>query len=85
MPENTVETVDLAPEDVAVVVEQAKKGWKTTEFWFTAITSLLVAFNGIPLPESAEGYVIAALAGLYAVSRGLAKKDAPAVVPLPPA
>lgn len=58
-----------------------KPGYKTTEFWLTAvamIVSLLFASDIIPTGSSIErllGTVAAALGGAgYAVSRGLAKK-----------
>ncbi len=74
-PEEYEELADLAP----VVVRESKEGYKTTEFWVSVVTSLAVVFNGVPLPESKEGYVVAFIAGLYAVARGLAKKGVPAV------
>lgn len=68
--------------DARLVVKETKKGYKTTEFWLTILGSLAVVFNGVPLPESKEGYVVAALVGLYAVARGLAKKGIPDVRPV---
>lgn len=70
-------------EAAEVVIRESKAGWRTTEFWVTVIASLAVVFNGIPAPESKEGYIAAALAGLYAVSRGLAKKGVPVVETVP--
>ncbi len=71
----------IGPEDYVehalVVAKETKSAWRTTEFWLTVVSILAVQFNGIPLPESKEGYVAAALAGLYALSRGLAKKGVP--------
>ena len=64
-------------DEVAYVVKESKAGWKTTEFWITVITSIAVVFNGIPAPESKEGYIVAGVAALYAVSRGLAKNKVP--------
>lgn len=61
------------------VVEESKKGFKTTEFWLAIATSVLVLLNGIPMPEQYEGFVIAALGAVYALSRGIAKKGVPHV------
>lgn len=59
------------------VVKESKAGFRTTEFWFTILTSILVVANAIPMPEKYEGIVVAALGGVYAISRGLAKKGVP--------
>jgi hypothetical protein len=72
------ETTDLI-ESIPNVVKESKAGHKTTEFWLTVITSVLVVLNGIPLPEKYEGFVVAALGAVYALSRGLAKKGIPVV------
>jgi hypothetical protein len=72
------ETADLI-ESIPTVVKESKAGHKTTEFWLTVITSVLVVLNGIPLPEKYEGFVVAALGAVYALSRGLAKKGIPVV------
>ena len=77
-PEEQKELIDIGP----VVVKETKEGYRTTEFWVTVLTSLAVVFNGVPLPESKEGYVVAFIAGLYAVARGLAKRGVPHVEPL---
>jgi hypothetical protein len=61
------------------VVEESKKGYKTSEFWLAIATSVLVLLNGIPMPEQYEGFVIAALGAVYALSRGIAKKGVPHV------
>lgn len=61
------------------VIEESKKGYKTTEFWLAVATSVLVLLNGIPMPEQYEGFVIAALGAVYALSRGIAKKGVPHV------
>lgn len=79
---DTVEELTELQKSLPVVVAETKKGYKTTEFWFTIITSLAVVFNGIPAPESKEGYIIAFIAGLYAVARGLAKRGSPETKPL---
>lgn len=77
-PEEQKELVELAP----LVYKETRAGWRTTEFWITVVSALAVVFNGVPLPESKEGYVVALLAGLYAIARGLAKRGTPHVEPL---
>lgn len=68
------------------IVKESKAGYKTTEFWLAIVTSLLVVFNGVPLPEKFEGFVVAAIGVAYALSRGLAKQGVPVVeVTTPPA
>lgn len=73
------EGIDLpAPSVVQVSSMTVKPGWKTTEFWMTALTNLglvLAACVGVLPPQ------YAALAGAlsqvaYNVSRGLAKRPA---------
>lgn len=68
--------------DVPEVVKESKAGYKTTEFWVTVVTAILVVLNGIPLPEKYEGAVVAALGAVYALSRGIAKKGVPVVEPV---
>lgn len=68
---------DALGEAVATVVKESRGGARTTEFWLAIATSLLVVLNGIPMPEQYEGYVVAGLAAVYAISRGLAKKGVP--------
>lgn len=65
------------------VVKETKEGWRTTEFWVTLVTAILVVLNGIPLPEKYEGAVVAALGAVYALSRGLAKQGIPSIEPSP--
>lgn len=72
------ETDELAPAVNAVITE-SKKGYKTTEFWVSVAVALLTVLDGIPLPEKFEGFVVAGIAAVYAVSRGLAKGGVPAV------
>jgi hypothetical protein len=71
--------VEGLPDAVDVVVTETKKGYKTTEFWLTVVSILAVWLDAVPLPTSKEGYVVAALGGVYALSRGLAKNAVPAV------
>lgn len=66
---------------VEVVVKESKAGYKTTEFWLTAITSVLVALSALPVPHNAQGYVVGAIVALYALARGLAKLGTPSVQP----
>lgn len=61
----------LVAESVAII----KPGWKTTEFWISVLTSagsILASAIGF-LPPKYAAIVTAASAGLYSVSRGLAK------------
>ncbi len=78
-PGEVVERIDPSEvgDEVAYIVKESKAGWRTSEFWITIITTLAVLFNGIPAPESKEGYIAAGLAAIYAVSRGLAKNKVP--------
>jgi len=52
-----------------------KPGWKTTEFWVTAVPGLLVTIlepimnSGLALP----GWAGPALMAVYALARGMAK------------
>lgn len=71
----TRDVIEAAP----AVIKESKSGAKTTEFWLAVVTSVLVVLNGIPLPEQYEGVVVAALAGIYALSRGISKQGIPAV------
>jgi len=61
-----------------------KPGIRTTEFWVTAIViagSALDALAG-SLPDRYAGVAAAVASGLYALSRGLAKRPAVPVVPV---
>lgn len=71
-------TVESVPE----IIKESKAGYRTTEFWLTILASLLVLFDGIPLPEKYEGAVSAALVAVYALSRGLAKQGVPDIEPV---
>jgi hypothetical protein len=63
-----------------------KPGYKTTEFAVTVLTSLaaLVAALAGQLSPRYAAIASAVSVGLYAVSRGLAKATAPAVLPVAP-
>lgn len=83
--QNVAPAIEDAIESIPVLVKESKAGYKTTEFWVTIVTSLLVVLNGIPLPDKYGGFVVAALGAAYAISRGLAKKGVPAVEAAPDA
>lgn len=60
-----------------------KPGYKTTEFWVTALTSaaaLIAALSGHLSPRYAA-IAAAVSTGLYAIGRGLAKVPTPVVPP----
>jgi hypothetical protein len=79
-PNDTVgEQVDYLIKNAPTVIDESKKGYKTTEFWVSLLASVLVVFDGIPTPETKEGYVVGAIAVAYAVARGIAKAGVPAV------
>jgi hypothetical protein len=74
--------------DVPTVIKETKAGWKTTEFWLTIAGLAAVNLNGVilTLPDRYQAIASAVLAGLYALSRGQAKKGIPAVeAPVPEA
>lgn len=50
-----------------------KPGYRTSEFWVTMIVALCAFLGALPVHGNAKAYVGAALVGLYALSRGLAK------------
>lgn len=76
-----VDAVQDVISHIPEIIEESKAGYKTTEFWLTVIVGLLTLVNGIPLPEKYEGFVLAALSIAYALSRGIAKKGVPNVIP----
>jgi hypothetical protein len=53
-----------------------KPGYKTTELYVSLAAAVLVAIDAVPTPHDARGYLVVAIAGLYALSRGLAKINA---------
>jgi hypothetical protein len=59
--------------------DEPKKGYKTSEFWVTAITGIAVSLNqsgilgSVILPIEALATIVAGVAS-YVISRGLAKK-----------
>lgn len=66
---------------VPAVVKETKAGYKTTEFWLTLAGLAAVNLNGVvlTLPDKYQAIASAVLAGLYALSRGQAKKGIPSV------
>jgi hypothetical protein len=71
-------------EALPYVVEESKKGYKSTEFWVAIVLTGLTVLDGIPLPEKYEGVVAGAIGLAYIISRGIAKQGQPNVVPAPP-
>lgn len=68
--------------DLPMVVSESKAGYKTTEFWITIATAVAASTGGIPMPEKYQGFVAAAAAIAYILSRGVAKKGTPVVEPV---
>ena len=66
-------------ESGALLLTEAKSGYKTTEFWTALVGSALINLNVIPLPDRFKGWVTAGLLAAYAISRGLAKAGVPTV------
>lgn len=81
IPEKPTTAIEDVIASMPAVVKETKSGFRTTEFWLTIATSLLVVLNGVPLPEKYEGVVVAALGAVYALSRGIAKNGVPAIEP----
>jgi hypothetical protein len=56
-----------------------RPGWKTTEGWITALTiaGLVIASMATSLPPRYAAIGASVSAGLYAISRGLAKLNPP--------
>lgn len=57
-------------------MKETKNGFKTSEFWLSLATTIAAIAAAIAdvLPAEKAGLVMAISNGLYAVSRGLAKK-----------
>lgn len=53
-----------------------KPGWKTSEFWLTAMAIVGVALSAKLGIDKETVYVLAALSGTYTVGRSFAKKGA---------
>ena len=68
--------------EIPMLFKESRAGYKTTEFWLTIITVVLLNVNLIPLPDSWQGIASAALVVVYAISRGLAKQGVPDAEPV---
>ena len=55
-----------------------KAGFKTTEFWVAILGSIGATIAAIAdaIPAESAGWLVVVANGLYAISRGLAKKQA---------
>lgn len=73
-------------ESAPTVFKETKAGYKTTEFWLTVLSLVAVNLNGVilTLPDRYQAIATAVIGGLYAVSRGFAKKGIPSVEPAAP-
>jgi hypothetical protein len=69
-------------EDVPVLIEETRRGWKTSEFWGAIVA--VAADVGLDL-GSKDKVLISALAAIYALARGVAKNGVANVTPAPPA
>lgn len=69
---------DLAPL-IAPALKETKAGWKTTEFWLSVASSILIALGTIPTPHDGKGFAVAGIVALYAIARGLSKAGVPTV------
>lgn len=69
----TVDLTKIVP-DATRVVKEVKAGYKTTEFWVTAVVIILAQLGALHLPgKYGDTITTAAAAASYVVSRGLAK------------
>lgn len=80
------QAIESVIETLPLVVEESKKGYKTTEFWLTLVGLAIVNLNGVilTLPDKYQAIASALIAGFYAVSRGIAKNGVPVVAPSDP-
>jgi hypothetical protein len=67
--------------DFEPVIKETREGYKTTEFWGAVAGLAALNLNGVimTLPDKWQAIGSAAIIGLYAISRGLAKKGIPAI------
>lgn len=67
-------TVHVLEADLPPLIKESKSGYKTTEFW----AAIAAALNDVvtTLPPS-DKIAVTALAGVYAVARGIAKNGIP--------
>lgn len=63
-----------------VIFNEAKAGYRTTEFWVSLATLILVNVNGlvVSLPDKYQAGASAFIGAFYALSRGIAKNSVPA-------
>lgn len=62
--------------DVKAVIPSIKEGWKTTEFWIVVgveLITVIYTLQGKETPVNGSE-IMTALAGAYAVARGITKK-----------
>jgi hypothetical protein len=71
--------------DIPSVIRETKAGYKTTEFWVTVVTALAAMLEVAPVPDGTGGIAGVALAAVYALSRGIAKKGIPHIEQTPEA
>ena len=58
-------------------LQKIKSGWKTTEFWFSVLTTIGSVGTAVAgfIPASYAAIVASGTAMAYALSRGLAKRE----------
>lgn len=64
------------------LIEETRRGPKTTEFWGAIVAAVIDVVTEL---DSKDKVVVSALAGIYAIARGIAKHGVPNVIPAPPA
>jgi hypothetical protein len=59
-----------------VMADAVKPGWKTSEFWMTAITSVIAILGNLAgiIPTDLAAKVVGVLTGLYTILRTLSKQ-----------
>lgn len=71
---------------VPSVVQEARRGYKTTEFWLAVAGTVLTQLGALHLPgKYGDTIATIALVGSYILSRGVAKAGVPASSDLSPA
>lgn len=60
-----------------------KPGYLTTEFWLTIVVGVLTNLGTIEVPDKFKWIVNGGLVVGYAISRGMAKYESPAVPVIP--
>jgi hypothetical protein len=74
-------TVGVVKADAPALIQEAKAGWKTTEFWGAVAAALANVLTTLPYHDKA---LVTGIAALYAVGRGLAKSGSANVTPVAP-